>query len=52
MAGLSRDGRKVGANRVGTGLNHVEIDEEATHTAARGVEVDDWRVEGSMIGID
>lgn len=52
MAGLSRDGTKRGANRVGTWLNHVEVDEEATHTAPRGVEVDDWRVEGSIVGID
>jgi ariadne-1 len=52
MAGLSRDGSKRGANRVGTWLNHVLIDEEAIHTAPRDVEVDDWRVEGSVRGID
>ncbi|PVH94834.1 hypothetical protein DM02DRAFT_538660 [Periconia macrospinosa] len=52
MAGLSRDGTKRGANRVGTWLTHVEVDDEAIHTAPRGVEVDDWRVEGSMVGID
>jgi ariadne-1 len=52
MAGLSRDGSKRGANRVGTWLSHVEADHEAIQTAPRGVEVDDWRVEGSMIGID
>ncbi|KAL7779871.1 hypothetical protein CFE70_009889 [Pyrenophora teres f. teres 0-1] len=52
MAGLSKDGRKVGANRVGTWLSHVQIDPEATTTAARDVEVDDWRCDGTMIGID
>ncbi|KAF1959500.1 hypothetical protein CC80DRAFT_405467 [Byssothecium circinans] len=52
MAGLSRDGTKRGANRVGTWLSHVEVDAEAIHTAPRDVEVDDWRVEGSMVGID
>ena len=52
MAGLSRDGSKRGANRVGTWLTHVEADHEAIQTAPRGVEVDDWRVDGSMIGID
>lgn len=52
MAGLSRDGRKVGANRVGTWLSHVLIDPEATNTAANDVEVDDWRCDGTMIGID
>lgn len=52
MAGLSRDGSKRGANRVGTWLNHVEIDDEAIRTAPRDVEVDDWRVDGSVRGID
>ncbi|OAG16337.1 hypothetical protein CC77DRAFT_1065356 [Alternaria alternata] len=52
MAGLSRDGRKVGQNRVGTWLTHVQIDPEATNTAAQDVEVDDWRCDGTMIGID
>lgn len=52
MAGLSRDGTKRGANRVGTWLNHVRIDHDAVHSAPRDVEVDDWRVEGSMVGID
>ncbi|KAF2678428.1 hypothetical protein K458DRAFT_138794 [Lentithecium fluviatile CBS 122367] len=52
MAGLSRDGTKRGANRVGTWLTHVQLDNEAIHTAPRDVEVDDWRVDGSMIGID
>jgi ariadne-1 len=52
MAGLSKDGKKVGANRVGTWLNHVQIDPEATVTAADNVEVDDWRCDGTMIGID
>ncbi|KAF2644580.1 hypothetical protein P280DRAFT_369890, partial [Massarina eburnea CBS 473.64] len=52
MAGLSRDGTKRGANRVGTWLSHVEVDNEAIETAAKDVEVDDWRVEGSMVGID
>lgn len=52
MAGLSRDGKKVGANRVGTWLTHVQIDPEATNTAAQDVEVDDWRCDGTMIGID
>lgn len=52
MAGLSRDGKKVGANRVGTWLTHIQVDAEAINTAARGVEVDDWRCDGTMIGID
>jgi ariadne-1 len=52
MAGLSRDGTKRGANRVGTWLSHVSIDEDAIHTAARDVEVDEWRCDGTMIGID
>lgn len=52
MAGLSRDGTRRGANRVGTWLNHIEVDPDAIHTAPRGVEVDDWRWEGSIIGID
>lgn len=52
MAGLSRDGRKVGQNRVGTWLTHVQIDPEAINTAARDVEVDEWRCDGTMIGID
>lgn len=51
MAGLSRDGSKRGANRVGTWLSHVEVDNEAIQTAPRGVEVDDWKMEGSMVGI-
>ncbi|KAF2872004.1 hypothetical protein BDV95DRAFT_31405 [Massariosphaeria phaeospora] len=52
MAGLSLDGSKRGANRVGTWLNHVEVDPNAIETAPRDVEVDDWRMEGSLIGID
>ena len=52
MAGLSLDGTKRGANRVGTWLNHVKIDPEATNTQAEGVEVDDWRCDGTMVGID
>lgn len=52
MAGLSRDGSKRGANRVGTWLSHVQVDEEAIATAPRNVEVDDWRCDGTMIGID
>ncbi|CAO2648070.1 Nn.00g089920.m01.CDS01 [Neocucurbitaria sp. VM-36] len=52
MAGLSRDGRKVGANRVGTWLTHIQVDAEAINTAPRDVEVDDWRCDGTMIGID
>lgn len=52
MAGLSKDGRKVGANRVGTWLSHIQVDAEAINTAPRGVEVDDWRCDGTMIGID
>jgi ariadne-1 len=52
MAGLSKDGRKVGANRVGTWLSHIQVDPEAINTAARDVEVDDWRCDGTMIGID
>jgi hypothetical protein len=52
MAGLSSDGTKRGANRVGTWLNHVQVDPEAINTQARGVEVDDWRCDGTMIGID
>lgn len=52
MAGLSRDGSKRGANRVGTWLSHVVLDAEAVGSAPRGVEVDEWRVEGSMVGID
>lgn len=51
MAGLSRDGSKRGANRVGTWLSHVELDNEAIQTAPRGVEVDDWKMEGSIVGI-
>lgn len=52
MAGLSKDGRKVGANRVGTWLSHIQVDPEAIDTAPRNVEVDDWRCDGTMIGID
>jgi ariadne-1 len=52
MAGLSRDGTRRGANRVGTWLNHVQVDHDAIHTARKDVEVDDWNVEGSMVGID
>jgi ariadne-1 len=52
MAGLSRDGSKRGQNRVGTWLSHVSVDEEAIHTQARDVEVDEWRCDGTMIGID
>ncbi|KAH9871781.1 hypothetical protein J1614_006038 [Plenodomus biglobosus] len=52
MAGLSRDGKKVGANRVGTWLTYIQVDAEAINTAPRGVEVDDWRCDGTMIGID
>ncbi|KAF1978590.1 hypothetical protein BU23DRAFT_228604 [Bimuria novae-zelandiae CBS 107.79] len=52
MAGLSRDGTKRGANRVGTWLTHVEIDNEAIRTAPRDVEVDDWRVNEAVRGID
>jgi ariadne-1 len=52
MAGLSKDGRKIGANRVGTWLTHVQVDSEAINTAPRNVEVDDWRCDGTMIGID
>ncbi|OAL00260.1 hypothetical protein IQ06DRAFT_222194 [Phaeosphaeriaceae sp. SRC1lsM3a] len=52
MAGLSRDGSKRGQNRVGTWLTHVSVDDEAIHTAPRDVEVDDWRCDGTMIGID
>ncbi|KAF2743100.1 hypothetical protein M011DRAFT_246368 [Sporormia fimetaria CBS 119925] len=51
MAGLSRDGSKRGANRVGTWLSHVQVDHEAIQTAPRHVEVDDWRMEGSVAGI-
>lgn len=52
MAGLSRDGKKVGANRVGTWLTYIQVDAEAINTAPRNVEVDDWRCDGTMIGID
>jgi ariadne-1 len=52
MAGLSRDGTKRGQNRVGTWLSHIAVDEEAINTAPRGVEVDEWRCDGTMIGID
>jgi ariadne-1 len=52
MAGLSRDGTKRGQNRVGTWLSHVAVDEEAINTAPRGIEVDEWRCDGTMIGID
>ncbi|KAF2473165.1 uncharacterized protein BDR25DRAFT_129275 [Lindgomyces ingoldianus] len=52
MAGLSRDGTRRGANRVGTWLQHVQLDREAVDSAPRGVEVDDWRADGSMMGID
>jgi hypothetical protein len=52
MAGLSRDGSKRGANRVGTWLSHVEVDHEAIQTAPRHVEVDDWIPKGPMVGID
>lgn len=52
MAGLSRDGTKRGANRVGTWLSHVQVDPEAINTAAQDVEVDDWRCDGTMVGID
>ena len=52
MAGLSRDGSKRGANRVGTWLSHIVIDDEAIRTAPRNVEVDDWRIDGSVRGID
>lgn len=52
MAGLSKDGSKRGANRVGTWLSHIQVDNEAIATAPRGVEVDSWDWEGSIIGID
>jgi ariadne-1 len=52
MAGLSLDGTKRGANRVGTWLSHVQVDPEAINTQAKDVEVDDWRCDGTMIGID
>ncbi|KAF2176633.1 hypothetical protein K469DRAFT_399505 [Zopfia rhizophila CBS 207.26] len=52
MAGLSRDGSRRGAGRVGTWLQHVQLDTEAVSTAPRHVEVDDWRAEGTIIGID
>lgn len=52
MAGLSRDGSKRGQNRVGTWLTHVSVDDEAIRTAPRNVEVDDWRCDGTMVGID
>lgn len=52
MAGLSSDGSKRGANRVGTWLSHVQTDYEAIQTAPRGVEVDDWVVRGTCVGID
>jgi ariadne-1 len=52
MAGLSLSGKKVGANRVGTWLNHIQLDTEAIGTAPQYVDVDDWRIEGSMVGID
>ena len=52
MAGLSKDGKKVGANRVGTWLDHIQVDAEAINTAPRDVEVDDWRCDGTLIGID
>jgi len=52
MAGLSRDGTKRGANRVGTWLNHVEVDDHAVKTIPDHVEVDDWRMDGSVAGID
>jgi ariadne-1 len=52
MAGLSKDGTKRGANRVGTWLSYIQVDQEAIETAPRDVEVDDWRCDGTMIGID
>lgn len=52
MAGLSRDGSKRGAGRVGTWLNHVTTDFEAVATAPRGVECDVWEVRGGVVGID
>jgi hypothetical protein len=55
MAGLSRDGTRRGANRVGTWLQHVELDREAVEGAddARAVEIDDWGFDSrSFIGVD
>ena len=52
MAGLSRDGTKRGANRVGTWLDHIQVDLEAISTAPQNVEVDYWRMDGSLVGID
>ena len=53
MAGLSRDGSRRGANRVGTWLQHVELDPaEVEGRASRVVELDEWGVRGSVMGID
>jgi hypothetical protein len=52
MAGLSLDGSKRGANRVGTWLSHVQVDHEAVQTAPRHVDVDEWIPKGPMVGID
>lgn len=55
MAGLSRDGTRRGANRVGTWLQHVELDYDAVDGRgdSRVVEIDDWGYDGrSMVGVD
>ncbi|KAF2271822.1 uncharacterized protein EI97DRAFT_243970 [Westerdykella ornata] len=51
MAGLDRDGSKRGHNRVGTWVRYVQTDYEAVQTAPQDVEVDEWEVEGPMVGI-
>jgi len=55
MAGLSRDGTRRGAGRVGTWLQHVELDFDAVdgRGESRTVEIDDWGNDGrSMVGVD
>lgn len=49
QAGLARDGARLGVNKVGTWMNHVSIDIEATFRRVvtwkltRGIEVD-WSI--------
>ncbi|KAF2200932.1 hypothetical protein GQ43DRAFT_372674 [Delitschia confertaspora ATCC 74209] len=55
MAGLSRDGRRVGAGRVGTWLQHVQMDADAVEGRAEDeklVEIDDWTPRRSVVGIE
>jgi ariadne-1 len=55
MAGLSRDGSRRGANRVGTWLQHVQFDRDAVEGRddIRDIDIEEWGSDNhTILGVD